>query len=66
MANPLKDTSTVDATSYEYVFKKNVTIPFRVGGAIRCNTYSPKSDKLDEKFPVIVTYGPYGKDVHYK
>jgi predicted acyl esterase len=30
---------------------------------VRCNVYRPKTEA---KVPVLVTYGPYGKDIHYR
>jgi putative CocE/NonD family hydrolase len=55
----------VDETSFDYVFEENASIELKDGrGIVRCNVYRPKSTA--EKFPVLVTYGPYGKDIHYK
>jgi predicted acyl esterase len=56
--------ATVDKTSFPYIFEQNVTIPLKDGsGLIRANVYRPKGL---EKVPVLVTYGPYGKDISYK
>lgn len=64
MPNPIKEISRVDATSFPYVYEENVTIPLKDNaGLIRCNVYRPKD--VDNS-PVLVTYGPYGKDIHYK
>jgi predicted acyl esterase len=64
MPNPIKDITRVDATSFPYIFEENVTIPLaNDGGLIRCNVYRPKGVA---NAPVLVTYGPYGKDLHYK
>ncbi len=38
----------------------NVEIPMRDGAILRANVYRPKSDG---RFPVLMTFGPYGKDV---
>lgn len=65
MPNQTRDIQTIDTTSYPYVFEKNVTVPLKSGGIIRCNVYRPKASEQGQKFPVIATYGPYGKDVHY-
>ncbi|KAF4466646.1 X-Pro dipeptidyl-peptidase (S15 family), partial [Fusarium albosuccineum] len=65
MTTHLKDISTLDTTSYPYVFEKNVSVTIKSGGVIRCNVYRPKSTDLGTTFPVLATYGPYGKDVHY-
>lgn len=54
----------IDETSFEYIFEKNVTVELKDGrGLVRCNVYRPKG--AAERVPVLVTYGPYGKDVHY-
>ncbi|POY74191.1 hypothetical protein BMF94_2765 [Rhodotorula taiwanensis] len=44
------------------VFEKNVDIPLADGGLCRCNVYRPLEDG---RYPVIMTMGPYGKDVPY-
>ncbi|KAM0793769.1 hypothetical protein ACM66B_001187 [Microbotryomycetes sp. NB124-2] len=44
------------------VFEKNVDIPLRDGGLCRGNVYRPKQEG---RYPVIMTYGPYGKDFPY-
>lgn len=44
-------------------FEKNVSIPRAGTFPIRCNVYRPIAE--GEKFPVLVTYGPYGKDIPY-
>jgi hypothetical protein len=65
MPNPIRDDLlVVDDTSFPYRFEQNVTIPIKSFDAIvRCNIYRPKTT---EKVPVVMTYGPYGKDIHYK
>jgi len=45
------------------IFEKNVDIPLKDGGLCRGNVYKPKAPG---KYPVIMTYGPYGKDVPYR
>src|ERR1700755_3433286 len=62
MPNAIKYIKKVDTTSFDYIFEKNVDIPLKTGGLIRANVYRPKGDG---KYPAIVTYGPYGKDVYY-
>lgn len=48
------------------VFLKNVSIPLRNSSLpVRCNVYLPLSTEDGNKFPVLVTYGPYGKDIPY-
>ncbi|ORY86664.1 X-Pro dipeptidyl-peptidase protein [Leucosporidium creatinivorum] len=44
------------------IFDKNVDIPLKDGGVCRANIYKP----LEEgRYPVLMTMGPYGKDVPY-
>jgi hypothetical protein len=62
----LPDIATKDSSSYSYIFEKNVTVKLQKDGIIRCNVYRPHASDQGGKFPVLVTYGPYGKDVHYK
>lgn len=48
------------------VFEKNVSIPLRNSDLpVRCNIYRPLSTENGDKLPVLVTYGPYGKDIPY-
>lgn len=48
------------------IFEKNVSIPLRNSPyPVRCNVYRPIPASADDKFPVLVTYGPYGKDIPY-
>ncbi|GIC93594.1 CocE/NonD family hydrolase [Aspergillus udagawae] len=65
MPNPVReDITTRDDTSFPYIFEQNVTIQLKDGsGLVRCNVYRPKDL---ERAPVLVTYGPYGKDIHYR
>jgi len=64
MPNEIKDLHTVDESSFPYIYEQNVAVPLKVAnGLIRCNVYRPKGT---EPVPVLVTYGPYGKDIHYK
>jgi hypothetical protein len=47
------------------IFEKNVSIPLRNSDLpVRCNVYRPIASE-HTKFPVLVTYGPYGKDIPY-
>lgn len=46
------------------IFEKNVSIPRKEELPIRCNVYRPIAEE-GKKFPVLVTYGPYGKDISY-
>ncbi|EEU34858.1 uncharacterized protein NECHADRAFT_55059 [Fusarium vanettenii 77-13-4] len=65
MPNQIRnDLLKVDKDSYPYIYEENVGIPIKsIGGLVRTNVYRPKGI---EKAPVIVTYGPYGKDVPYE
>jgi len=64
----VKDAYKLDDSSFPYIFEENVAVPLKTtaGGILRCNVYRPKSTKEGTKLPVLVTYGPYGKDIHYK
>ncbi|OQO01542.1 hypothetical protein B0A48_12577 [Cryoendolithus antarcticus] len=64
MPNQVRDISFVDKDNFSYVFEQNVDVPLKVreGGLVRVNVYRPKTDK---PVPVLVTYGPYGKDISY-
>ncbi|KAK2596301.1 hypothetical protein N8I77_013197 [Diaporthe amygdali] len=65
MPNPIKhDILTVDKVSFPYILEQNVTVTpktVRKGGLIRYNVFRPKTT---DRVPVIMTYGPYGKDTH--
>ncbi|CAJ0541409.1 Ff.00g080360.m01.CDS01 [Fusarium sp. VM40] len=65
MPNPIKeDLHTVDEDSFPYIFEQNATVPLKAGdGLVRLNIYRPKGV---DKVPVLVTYGPYGKDIWYE
>jgi hypothetical protein len=64
MPNPIKDLYKADDTSFDYIYEENVTVPLEdEKGLVRCNVYRPKD--TSRKYPVLVTYGPYGKDIHY-
>lgn len=63
MPNKLRDISSVEDTNYPYPFEQNVSILLKgTGLPVRVNVYRPK---IDEKVPVLVTFGPYGKDTPY-
>ncbi|KAH8679517.1 X-Pro dipeptidyl-peptidase protein-like protein [Tricladium varicosporioides] len=47
------------------VFEKNVSIPRKGTFPVRCNVYRPIAE-CGKRFPVLVTYGPYGKDISYE
>ena len=63
MPNQIRDLHTVDKDSYPYIFEQNASVLLKSSdGAVRLNIYRPKTN---EKVPVLVTYGPYGKDIPY-
>ncbi|MBI2090502.1 MAG: CocE/NonD family hydrolase [Deltaproteobacteria bacterium] len=43
------------------VLDKDVEVPMRDGAVLRANVFRPEAKG---KFPVLMTLGPYGKDVH--
>ncbi|KAH8803322.1 Alpha/Beta hydrolase protein [Xylogone sp. PMI_703] len=69
MALPIKIIHTVDLSG-DYIVEVNVDIPLRTATKttsadpllVRANVYRPKANG---RFPVLVTYGPYGKDIPY-
>lgn len=65
MPNPIRDIQTIDNT-HPYIIYQNVSVPLRIGGVIRCNLYLPRGVTEGGRYPVVATYGPYGKDVPYK
>ncbi|KAF1352588.1 Alpha/Beta hydrolase protein [Delphinella strobiligena] len=66
MPNQIQDLHTVDDKSFSYIFEQNVTVPLKSSeGLVRVNVYRPKDSDL-KKVPVLVTYGPYGKDIPYE
>jgi len=66
MPNQLRtDLHKVDKDSFPYIYEENVTVPLKSGpGLVRCNVYRPKNN--GDRHPVLITYGPYGKDIPYK
>lgn len=67
MPNQIRDLQETDFTSFAYIFEKNVTIPLKSSeGLVRCNVYRPKPAQDGQVFPVLITYGPYGKDIPYQ
>lgn len=59
------DLRKVDETSFDYIYEENATIELKDGkGLVRCNVYRPKGQS-DATYPALVTYAPYGKDIHY-
>jgi hypothetical protein len=66
MPNQIRDIKTVDSESRSYIFEQNVSIYLKGHGIVRCNVYRPKGSDPNARYPVLVTYGPYGKDVPYQ
>jgi hypothetical protein len=66
ISNHITDISEViEDRENALILEKNVSIPIRNSDLpIRCNVYRPIA-KAGVKFPVLVTYGPYGKDIRY-
>ena len=65
MPNEIRDISSVNEESFPYAFEKNVTIPLKSSsGLVRANVYRPK-DSSNKPVPILMTYGPYGKDIYY-
>lgn len=63
MPNQIRNITTVDKDSFPYIFENNVSVSLRSNsGLVRLNVYRPKNVA---KAPVIMTYGPYGKDTPY-
>ena len=64
MPNQIRDDLlVVNDKDFPYIFEQNVTIKLKsFEGLVRCNVYRPK---IAEAVPVLVTYGPYGKDIPY-
>jgi len=64
--NPIKDLLEVHEDKENgLIFEKNVSIARTSTFPIRCNVYRPIASE-GTKFPVLVTYGPYGKDIPYE
>lgn len=63
---PIRDISSRhEDKENNLVFLKNVSIPLKASSLpIRANIYLPLTSS-EKKFPVLVTYGPYGKDIPY-
>lgn len=65
MSTQAPNIETTDSKSYSYVFRQNVSVGLSNGGLIRCNIYLPKTGD-NGRYPALITYGPYGKDIPYK
>lgn len=67
MPNQIRDLREVKVDEKNnLIFEKNVSIPLRASDLpIRANVYRPIDSDKGHKYPVLVTYGPYGKDIWY-
>src|SRR5215831_7945296 len=45
---------------YEMLLEQNADVPVRDGAILHANVYRPNANR---RFPVLMTFGPYGKDV---
>ncbi|KAE8360767.1 Alpha/Beta hydrolase protein [Aspergillus caelatus] len=64
MPNTILDLLKVDTDSFPYIYEENHTVKLQSGpGLVRLNVYRPKTVS---RCPVLITYGPYGKDIPYK
>jgi putative CocE/NonD family hydrolase len=48
--------------SFEMIVDQNISIPMGDGAVLRANAYRPTGD---DRFPVIMAQGIYGKDAHF-
>lgn len=53
----------MNSPRYDMVVETDVAVPMRDGAILRANIFHPKAEG---KFPVLMTFGPYGKDVPLK
>ncbi|KAJ4315570.1 hypothetical protein N0V94_005884 [Neodidymelliopsis sp. IMI 364377] len=59
---PRRQTEETVRDGYKRI--KDVYIPTRDGSELCCNVYLPTVAEAQE-FPVLLTIGPYGKDIHF-
>jgi len=55
------DRAPTRGTGYRMVFDKDVAVAMRDGAVLRANVFRPDDSG---QFPALMTFGPYGKDVH--
>jgi predicted acyl esterase len=65
MPTIIRDIQFTNESQYPYIVEENVSVSVYDGGVVRCNIFMPRAVREGQKFPVIMTYGPYGKDIHY-
>lgn len=65
MQNRIRDLKEiVEDKENNLIFEKNVSIPLKGSELpVRANVYRPIDESM--RYPVLVTYGPYGKDIFY-
>jgi predicted acyl esterase len=66
MPTVIRDIRSVEENKYPYIIERDVSVSLQDGGVVRCNIFMPHGVRNGQKFPVIVAYGPYGKDVSYQ
>lgn len=49
-------------STQKIVLDHDVDVPMRDGALIKANVFRPQSEG---KYPVLMTFGPYGKDIHF-
>ena len=66
MPNTIRDISEgFTDTENGLIFEKNISVPLKNSNLpIRANVYRPLDVSL--KYPALITYGPYGKDIGYE
>lgn len=67
MPNTIQNLYMVEADEENsLLFEKNVDIALKNSNLpVRCNVYRPLDSGPEKRYPVLVTYGPYGKDIWY-
>jgi predicted acyl esterase len=65
MPTVIRDIRSVEESKYPYIVERDVSVPLQDGGVLRCNIFMPRDVRNGQRFPVLVAYGPYGKDVPY-
>ena len=67
MPNQIRDLREVTIDEEKsLIFEKNVSIALKASPLpVRCNVYRCIDSDHGNRYPVLVTYGPYGKDIPY-
>ena len=61
MVKATVDPASVSQARYGLIVEKDVEIPMRDGLSLKCDVFRPDDSG---RFPVIMTLGPYPKDIH--